>query len=271
MKVNKINTVILIIDIILLIISIISYKYIFEIETTKRIYSEESTKFVEENKNPVYKISKIILYSSANAVDNSNGELKNIDISQFTDIEIYLDNKAKTEEITPENTVNELFIDNIKIESNSEAGEKIFNYKNPLKCGKYVDLENWSNDGILFNVVNSNEKNEEANYDENIFYTDCSNPISLGFINKNILTSGEVQSNNASISFDGSILADAAVDLETLNATISFSLHLINNYNEEFVCNIKIDNDLTNEDIYTGYLMKIINPQDDEYQFIKAN
>ena len=73
MKVNKINTVILIIDIILLIISIISYKYIFEIETTKRIYSEESTKFVEENKNPVYKISKIILYSSANAVDNSNG------------------------------------------------------------------------------------------------------------------------------------------------------------------------------------------------------
>ena len=178
-KVNKINIIILVIDIILLVVSIFTYKYIFQRETGKMIYLEESERFATENKNPIFKIEKIILYSSANAIDNSNGELKNLDISQFTDIEIFINNKSKSEEISAENTVNELFIDNIKIESESDTGEKIFNYKNPLNCGKYVDLENWRDDGILFNVLNSNQKNEVANYDENIFYTDCSNPISL--------------------------------------------------------------------------------------------
>ena len=178
-KVNKINIIILVIDIILLVVSIFTYKYIFQRETGKMIYLEESEWFATENKNPIFKIEKIILYSSANAIDNSNGELKNLDISQFTDIEIFINNKSKSEEISAENTVNELFIDNIKIESESDTGEKIFNYKNPLNCGKYVDLENWRDDGILFNVLNSNQKNEVANYDENIFYTDCSNPISL--------------------------------------------------------------------------------------------
>ncbi len=270
MKISSINKIIFLIDIALLIISIIAYRYIFQVETTKRIYSEESSKFVEENKNPIYKIDRIILYSSANVVDNSNGELKNLDISQFSDIEIYIDNKSQISEITPENTVNELFIDNIKIESNSEQGEKILNYKNPLQCGKYVELENWRDDGILFNVINSNEKNREANYDENIFYTDCSNPISLGYINKNILTNCEVSSNNASISFDGSILAAAGVDLESLNSKISFSLHLVNNYNEEYVCNVNIENNLTDEEgIYSGYLMKIVTPTEEEGSFIK--
>lgn len=270
MKINSINKIILLIDIALLIISIIVYRYIFQVETTKRIYSEESAKFVEENKNPIYKIDQIILYSSANAIDNSDGELKSLDISQFSDIEIYIDNKSQIPEITPENTINGLFIDNIRIESDSENGEKIFNYKNPLQCGKYVELENWRDDGILFNVINTNEKNREANYDENIFYTDCSNPISLGYINKNILTNCEVNSNNASISFDGSILAAAGIDLTSLKSTITFSLHLINNYNDEYVCNIKIENDLTGEEgIYSGYLMKIITPTEDEGSFIK--
>ena len=130
MKRNKVNKIILVIDIILLIISIISYRYIFQVETTKRIYSDEAEKFVSENQKPVFKINQIIIYSSANAIDNSDGELKNLDISQFSDIEIFIDNKNNSKEITAENTINELFIDNIKVESNSEKGEKIFDIVN---------------------------------------------------------------------------------------------------------------------------------------------
>lgn len=69
---------IIIIDIILLIVSIIAYKYIYEVEVGKQIYSEEAVKFVEENKEPVFKIGKIILYSSANAIDNSNRASKKL-------------------------------------------------------------------------------------------------------------------------------------------------------------------------------------------------
>ena len=72
---NK-QLVLIIVDIILLIVSIIAYKYIYEVEVGKQIYSEEAVRFVEENREPVFKIGKIILYSSANAIDNSNRNFK---------------------------------------------------------------------------------------------------------------------------------------------------------------------------------------------------
>lgn len=274
MKASKL-VIIFIIDIILLIVSIFTYRFIFQVETTKRIYSEESEKFVQQNQNPTFKIDQIILYNSANAVDNSNGELKNIDISQFSDIEIFIDNKTKIKDISAENTVNKIFIDTIKLEANYDKGEKIINYKNPLNCGKYSDLENIQEDEIAFSVINSNEKNNEADYNMPVFYTDCSNPLSLGYINKNILTSCEVNSNNAEISFDGSILQNAGISLEELSFKLSFNLHIVNNYNEEFISNISINNDLTKkegeEGIYSGYMMQIINPKDGEFNFIKVS
>lgn len=274
MKKRKINsTALLTVNIILLIILFFGYKYIFNVENTKKIYSEDSVNFVKNNENPIFKIGKIILYSSANAVDNSEGELKNIDISQFTDIEIYINNTGKSEEITAENTINEMYITNIKIESESESGEKIFNYKNPNYCGKYVELENWKDDGILFNIARNNEENKNANYDYNAFYTDCSNPISLGYINKNILTGCEVSNDLGTVAFDGSILKLANIDVDDLKTTISFSINITNNYNEKFVCNLTINNDLSSDEegIYSGYLIKMINPEGEKYNFIKVS
>lgn len=273
LKSKKINTsLILIINIILLIVSFFLYKYIFEVENLKKTYSEETTKFIEDNKNPVFKIGQIILYSNANAVDKSNGELKDIDISQFTDIAIYIDNKIKNEEITAENTINQMYITNIKIENKSINGEKILNYKNPKMSGKYVDLSNWKDDGILFNIARTNEENKNANYDENIFYTDCSNPISLGYINKNILTGCEVSKEVGTIEFDGKILKKANVNLDDLKTKISFSINITNNYNEKFQCNLDLDIDLKSEDegIYSGYLIKMLNPEGEKYNFIKV-
>ncbi len=272
-KTNYRNLKLIIIELVLLVISICTYKYIFEVETTRRIYAEETEKFVEENKNPIFSIDKIILCSSATAVDNSDGKLNDLNISQYTDISLYINNKGRSEEITAENTVNQLFINNIKVENQIQGSKKIFNYKNPLYSGKYVELPNWQNDGILFNVVNTNEKNENANYDENIFYTDCSNPISLGYINKNFLVNGVVNRSNAVINFDGSILKDAEVDLETLKTKISFSVNLTNNFNENFVCNVSLDIDLDseNEEIYSGSLIKILDLKEDKFNFIKVS
>lgn len=270
---RKINTaLVLTIDIVLLILSIFVYTYIFKVENVKKTYAEETTKFIEGNENPVFKVGQIILYSSANAIDNSNGELKDIDISQFTDMEIYIDNKVKNSEITAENTINEMYIDNIKIESQSKDGEKIFNYKNPQNCGKYVDLSNWEADGILFNITRTNEEDKAANYDHNIFYTDCSNPISLGYINKNILKGCEVSKELGTVAFDGSILKSAGIEPKDLKTKISFSINITNNYNEKFVCNLSLDIDLESEEegIYSGYLIKMLNPEGDKYNFIKV-
>ena len=239
---------------------------------TRRIYERDSLEFIENNQNPVFTINQIILYNSANVVDNSDGKMENIDISHFTDIAIYINNKARSDEITAENTINQLFISNIKIQNDLET-EKIFNYKNPLNIGKYTDLENWRDDGILFKVLNTNQKNEQANYNDNVFYTDCSNPISLGYINKNILTNCELTGGDGVISYDASILKDTGFDLNSLDAKISFTINIVNNYNEKFSCNVNIDNSVKtdNNEIYSGSLMKILHPKAGEFNFIQVS
>lgn len=271
---RKINSrAILIINIILLIFLIVAYRYIFSVEKVRKVYAEEMVAFAENNENPVFSIDKIIIHNSAHAVDNSDGELSDINISQFSDLEIFIDNKGKSEEITGENTINEMYITNIKIESQEKNGEKILNYKNPHNCGKYVDLNNWEADGILFNITRTNDEDEEANYDHNIFYTDCSNPISLGYINKNILEGCAVSKDLGTIAFDGRILKSANIDKEDLNSKISFSINITNNFNEKFVCNLTIDLNFESEDegIYDGYFIKILNPEGQNYNFIKVS
>lgn len=265
--------IIILADIILMIASFFAYKQIFIMEQRKNVYADASEKFVEENKEPIFKIGKIILYSSANAVDNSDGQLKNIDISQFTDMEIYIDNTKKSEAITAENTINEMYIDNIKFSTNANTGTKALNYKNPFDCGKFIDLENYRDDGILFKVNNTNQKDSESDYNDNIFFTDCSNPISLGFVNKNFLTGCEVNSTNGSITFDGSILKSANVNLKEIEPTISFTIHITNNYNEKFTCNLsfKVDLSATDGGIYNGYVMKVLNTEDVKYNFMKVS
>lgn len=266
--------IILLIDIILLIVSINCYKYIYGAEGRKAEFSNQAAKFVEENKNPVFKISKIILYSSAHAIDNSeDGKLQNIDISQFTDIAIHIDNKGKTEELTAENTINELYIDDIKITMNSDKGEKILNYKNPKESGRYVELQNYPEEGIHFSVLHSNEEQLGADYSNSIFYTDCSNPISLGFINKNILTNCAIGNVNGEIAFDGSILRNANIDLESISGNINFTIHLKNNLDEDFICNLDIDHNFEDAEngIYSGYVMKILNAEGEKYNFLKVS
>lgn len=266
--------IVLIIDIILLIMSINGYKYIYQTEQVKTMFVGEAVRFVEENSNPVFKINKLVLYSSAHAVDNSqDGRMEDIDISQFTDIAIYIDNKGKTEEITAENTINELYIDNLEIKVPSGNGEKILNYKNPKKFGKYTDLNNFQDNRIDFNVVHSNDEQMGAGFADSVFYTDCSNPISLGYINKNILTNCAIGNVNGEVKFDGSILRNASVDLKSISGNIKMSIHIKNNQDEDFICNLELDN--TFEDIengiYSGYVMKIQNTEGEEYHFLKVS
>lgn len=274
---NKIDVKkIIILDILLLIITVIAYVYVYNLEKAKVSYSSSSVALVEEVKNPVFKIDKIIFYASANAIDNSDGQLKNIDISQYSDFEIYIDNTVKSKEITAENTVSEMYIDNIKIESPNKNLQNIFNYKNPLNFGKYEDLENYRDDGILFNVIKTNETNEQANYNENIFYTDCSNPISLGLLNKDIVKGCEASGTPGTILFDGSILKNVGIDVNDLYSKISFTIHIVNNYNDEYACNVSLENNLVSTDenkegIYSGYLVKILELKNSEYNFLRTS
>ena len=270
------NLIIVLIELVMLLIVFFGYKHIYKIETSKIMYSNDAENFVNSNKDPVFKIKQITLISSANAVDNSGGSLKSIDISQFTDISIDIDNTGKSSDITAENTINEMYITNIKKSTMADPqGNKLrFNYKNPFNNGKFIDIDNYKNDGILFKVYRNNNEYENANFEQPTFYTDCSNPISLGYVNKNLLTGCEVNSDNGSITFDGAILKSADIDLKTIEPTLGFTINIINNQNEKFVCNLNLKVDLSSkaeEEIYTGYVVRIINTDDEKYNFLKTS
>ncbi|MCR5185720.1 MAG: hypothetical protein K6D97_01200 [Clostridia bacterium] len=275
MKKRK-NLIIVLIELLMLLIVIFGYMRVYKLETGKKKYSNDAESFVNANKDPVFKIKQITLISSANAVDNSGGSLKDIDISQFTDISIDIDNTGKSSDITAENTINEMYITNIKKSTMSDPqGKKLkFNYKNPYNNGKFIDIDNYKNDGILFKVFRNNSEYENANFEQPAFYTDCSNPISLGYVNKNFLTGCEVNSDNGSISFDGTILKSAGTDLKSIEPTLGFSINIVNNQNEKFVCNLDLKVDISSnadEEIYTGYVVRVINTDDEKYNFLKIS
>ena len=146
--------------------------------------------------------------------------------------------------------------------------------KNPLNFGKYEEIELPQNNRIDFNIVNTNVENENYDYSKPTFYTDCSNPISLGYMNKDILTDYSVSEGTTSVSYNGKVLQEAGISLDELKYTLSFKIHIINNLNEEFVYQMSMDVDLNDENngmATNGYVYKTQNTQGTQYQFFRVN
>ena len=341
-KLNKRDIVALVIITILVIASFIyvSYK-----QLQYYMYAIEMENLYTKNENPVFCIDKIVMYSSANAIDNSEGQtLQDLNICQFTDMAIFIDNMVdikslvkesdamgvSTEETDDEasrkikeHTIKELYIDNIKIEGTSARGIKTLNYKSPLRFGKFRTIEvqkkdnNEQNDNsttnttnntnttnenentelinqstkenenndkkdeeeefktqperIDFEIVSNNVENEMNDYTKPTFYADCSNPITLNYMNRNIVTGYAVSTNDAQIKFDGSILQSVGINLADIACKISFDIHMKNNLDQNFACSVGLDIPLSNENktIYSGYMYGMQNELQDQYKFFK--
>lgn len=256
----------------LFIVFLLYYNLVFSVVFARNTFANEMIAISDENENSIFNIQKILLYSSANAIDNSDDQsLKDLSICQYTDISIYIDNISTISELTDENTIKQLYIDNIVATSNADKGTKILNYKNPLDFGKYKAINPPENNRIDFNIVNTNSENENNDYSNPTFYTDCSNPISLGYMNQDILTNYAVSQDANTISFNGKVLKEANINLEDINYTLNFKIHIVNNLNQKFVYNMKLDVGLddSNGGIYNGYVFKGKNTSGKEYRFFK--
>ena len=78
---------------------------------------------------------------------------------------------------------------------------------------------------------------------------------------------------NGEVKFDGSILRNASVDLKSISGNIKMSIHIKNNQDEDFICNLELDNTFEDVEngIYSGYVMKIQNTEGEEYHFLKVS
>lgn len=271
-KIKNVKLAFAILIILLFVIFLLYYNYILINSFAKNKFANEMVEISDENENSVFNIQKILLYSNATAVDNSNDQsLSNVSISQYSDISIYIDNTSYITDLTNENTVKELYIDNIVMKSNSDRGTKILNYKNPLNLGKFKEIEVPNNNRIDFNIINTNTENENHDYSVPTFYTDCSNPITLGYLNKNLLTNYSVAEGANTISFNGKVLKEANVDLNDINYTVSFKIHITNNLNQKFVYDMSLDVNLNDDNggIYNGYVYRGKTTSGKEYRFFK--
>ena len=270
---NNKRLLIILIAVIILIILLYSYIRIINKYRNDRIFGLESEKKAIELANPVFVIDKIMIYSGANVEDLSeNKNLANINVSQFTDFAIYIDNTVKSSELTEENTINQIYIDNIGVTVNSdEAGTKKFYTKAIESLGKYVPISQ-SSKKIDYTVIHKNS--EKASIDNtNSFFTDCSEPIILSYVNENIVENKDVSNSGEKLSLDGTMLRFLNVDLYSLNYKINFTINIENNLGEKFSCNCAVDVNLSSgsgDGIYSGYIMQIFDLSKGDYRFKKV-
>lgn len=272
LKIKNERFVFTILMIALFAIFLLYYNFVFSVVIARNSFANEMIEIADQNEKPIFTVQKILMYSNANAIDNSeNQSLKDMSICQYTDLSIYIDNMSSISELTDENTVKELYIDNIVMTSKADKGNKVLNYKSPLEFGKYKMIEPPENNRVNFNIVNTNVENENNDYNNPTFYTDCSNPISLGYMNKDILTDYAVSQDTNSVSFNGKVLKEASINLEDINYTLSFNIHIVNNLNQKFVYHMNLDVNLNDDKggIYNGYVFKGKNTSGSQYQFFK--
>ncbi len=273
-KLLKKKDLIILLVLIVILISLIPF-YILKIRDI--IYSNKFATYSYETytnyTNPIFSIEKIVYYSNAFVTDNSSdGNFQNINIGQYTDIAIYINNTNASDELTDKNTIAELYIDNIKVTSNSNKGTKTLCYKNPYYFATYKGLQAPENGRINFNIITNNKDNKEGAYNNPSFYQDCSNPISLGYINKDIVTNFEI-ANTDTLSLNGTILQKANITLDDLTFNMSFTIHIKNNKGEEFICNVDrpVLSDETSSQLLNGYIATQYSPDKGTAQFIKIS
>ena len=271
-KIRHPRLVFVILMIALFAVFLLYYFFVFSGMFARNQFTNEMVEISEQKEKSIFSVQKLLLYSSASAIDNSEDKsLSDLSICQYSDLSIYIDNLATISELTDENTVKELYIDNIVITSAADRGNKLLNYKNPLDFGKFKMLKSPENNRIDYTIVNTNSQNETHDYSQPTFYTDCSNPITLGFVNKDILTNYAVSQDSSTVSFNGKVLKEANIPIEDINYTLNFTIHIVNNLNEEFSYNMKLDVDLNDDNggIYNGYVYKGKSTSGSQYNFFK--
>ena len=271
-QVNNERLLFAILLIALFILFILYYNFVFSEVLARNSFANQVIEIAEQNENPIFTVQRILLYNSANAIDNSDDlSLKDMSILQYTDISIYIDNLGTISDLTNENTVRELYIDNINIRPNKDIGNQLLNYKNPLSFGKYENLQLPENSRIDFNIINTNSENENHDYSTPTFYTDCSNPISLGYINKDIITNYSATKDSNTVSFNGKVLQEANINLDDISYNLGFRINIVNNLGQKFIYNMSLDVGLndSNGGVYNGYTYKGKNTSGREYQFFK--
>lgn len=173
-----------------------------------------------------FEIKKVVYYSSANAISNTTNYQNpewNLSVYQYTDIAIYLDRINDSNDTKYQNYITELSLENFETDLENS---RVY-YLNPKNFGNSNLVEDDLIEELLeYNVINSENKENEQNYNIPIFFQDCSNPITLRVVTE--LSNHYQVSKDYTLAYNGSLVKELGLRLENLNQTISFDLVIHN-------------------------------------------
>ncbi len=223
---------------------------------TNQKFAEEINEFSKLNSKTVFSIDKIYLYSSASADSNQEDRASwNINVHQFTDMAIYINNRSN-QELNYENSIKEMYIENVRF-SGLSIGSPSLHFKNVENFAKMdnSDEENIS-DKLEYTVLNDGD----IDYSKPQIYADASNPIILEYKNENIKENEIISDISSELKFDGELLRKTGVFLSKIKCNLAFDITIINNYNQRYVASVYIDIPLedseTGDTIYNGKIVK---------------
>ena len=231
------------------------------IKITNEAFAKEIEQFASYNKSTVFSIDGIYMFSSAGATTNVDPKPEwNLNIFQFTDIALYINNRS-SDELNRENAIKSLKILNINF-SGMKVGKQSLYYKNINNFGKSRlssvtnDSETIEKDKINGELSYTILSNEEIDYDKPTMYEDASIPICLEYVNSNV-KENEIFSNiNDKINYNGNLLRNANVNLNDLGGYISFTIEIENYlgyvYRTTINLDIPLQDSITGETIYDG-------------------
>lgn len=246
----------LIITIFLTIVLIIMVVYTTILQISNKKFGKEIDDFSKLNSKTVFSIDKIYMYSSSDADSHTEDRpIWNLDIHQFTDIAIYINNRSDNE-LNYENSVKELYIENVRF-SGPESGKPSLHFKNVESFGKLSRDENTLiNDRLEYGILNDGD----LDYSKPQIYADCSNPLILEYRNMNIKQNVIISDISSNLRFDGELLRKTGVSLDSIKCNLSFNIIIINNYNQKFIANVYLDIPLEDAEIgdtiYNGKMVK---------------
>lgn len=223
------------------------YNFIFLKFRNKHNLEKSTIPIAESLDTCPFSLSKMILYSSAYG-ENQNTTFQQsswiLNLLQYTDMAIYIDHNAK--ELTAENTIKKLTIDHISI-STPKLGTPSLYYLSSLNFGTpdFNDT-NKIEESIEFTILNDKNTENLLQYNTPTFFTDCSNPITLKYVNHSIKNNYQITSNEP-VFFNGKLLEMAKIPLENLNSTIAFTIHIISNNNNAYFYQLSLPIPLENE------------------------
>jgi len=215
----------------------------------KKSLEKDNMDFSSLNETIPFSLNKILLFNSATAEIGTVNQLLSLDISNYCDIGIYL-SKINDRNIL----ISSLYVDNISI-STPELGTPYLYKKVISDLGKCSFDENYIiKEKLEFKVINLENS---IDYDNHEIYCDGSTPICLGFYNQNIKTDFIID--KSEIVYNGTLFKEAAIPLTSLACNVSFTINIITNSNEHYICNVSFEVPFTdvNGSIYDkGYITK---------------